>query len=248
MKHFYKTLLTFTLCLAGSSFVSAQDPSKPIALSGPDYAVKAFEKYVTGPAGYIIEAFEDNAPAVQDYKNYQAIIFLEHFRKENIREDAIWNVGDNLDVVREYVREGGNIWIIGAAFPRNSEGARDFRNLQFCDDLLGFSSHPNIDLYNPVSAQSAGETFFVMEGDMNFVAPYTGTIGKITSADLLASAPDSSGTEQPFATRNAFGEGYVFYFGTSPFRLARAEREKGNPPEEYVIPYGTILQNILKEH
>lgn len=233
-------------CLLAVSAASLLARQETVALVGPDYAVKIFRQYVLEPLGIPSDEFIESAPGVEDYAKYKAVVFLEHFPRESSGDSAYWNVDDNLDAVRKYVREGGRIFIFGAAFPRRSTDNRDFRNLQFCDDLLGFSHHPNVKLENPIIVEEAGKVFFGNGEEMAFVAEYTGTVSKITSAEILAQAADDKGNTHPFATRNAFGKGAVYYIGTSPFRLRRAEREAGDKSEPLVAAYSEILQKFFK--
>lgn len=238
-----KTILTTitTLCLLAGT-ICASENKKPIALIGPDYAVKIFHQYVTEPLGYSVEIFTKHAPVTEEYKNFDSVVFLERFLGENSEETAFWDKGDALESVREYLREGGRVFIFSAAFPRNAEA---YRNLTFCDDVLGFSRYPQVDLVNPVHAQEAGKKLFSAGEQMDFVASSI-TVGQITSAEILATVEGQSGEEHPFATRNQFGKGAVYFFGTSPFRLWRSEKDKGNDPDGLLLSYAAILQKAFQ--
>lgn len=235
-------------CLIAVSAVAlpAQQDGRPVALVGPKHPVETFRQYVLEPLGCGADEFIQAAPSVVEYEKYKAVVFLEDFPKNTSEDGAIWNVGDNLDAVRKYVREGGRIFIFGEAYPRKSDGSKDYRNLQFCDDLLGFSYYPKVMLKNPVSADDSGAAFFDSGQEMAFVAPYTVTVSRITTAEILATVSDDKGNSHPFATRNTFGKGEVFYIGTSPFRLRQAEREGGDKNEPLVTAYSEILQKFFK--
>ena len=236
------------LCLCGLFIQPAMaKEAKHVALVGTYHAVNAFEKYVAEPAGCLSESFTDGSPSVHNYKNYDIVIFLEKFLAEKAMDDAVWNSGDNLDTVRDYVKEGGKIIIIGPAWPHNSEEySESARNLTKYDDLFGFSRYPRTYPVNPVSIETAGRELFSNATELDLVAELTQCVDNITTAEVLATVIERNGTSRVFATRNTFGKGEVYFFGTSPFRLARDAAKSGETNfENNFVPYAAALQKLI---
>lgn len=222
--------------------VPALGGSETIAIVGPDYAVKGVAKHVVTPLGKPTELFEEGAPAVADYKKYAALIFAERFNSANTPDEALWSTGDNLQAVSEYLEKGGTIVIIGVAYPRKTESATEKpRLLDKYDSILGFQYFPKVTLVNPVRPQPAGASWLPGSGEFNWVAPYTVTVGKLTTAEVLAAAADAKGEAHPFATRQKVGKGQLYWFGTSPFRLAREQGAESADLKEYAA----FLQKAL---
>ncbi len=248
MKRFTLLILSLFGFLAAPMLHGQED--RPVALVGPDFAIKSFRNQVLRPAGVEATLMTESGPNTVDYPQYRAVVLVETFPKAKGDEGAFWNVGENLQAVRSYLDEGGVVIIIGAALPRRSRNAGDFRDLTFAEDLLGFSRfashHPKVALQNPIAIQPAGSQLFPdTVSSWNLVVTQTGVLGKIKNADVLATAADDSGRQHPIATRHRVGKGAVYYFGTSPFRLLRAEEEQRKIGKNVIEGYVTTLQRAL---
>ncbi len=240
MKPFLQTLLA----LAAAAFLAARPAAaEQVLITGPDFAINGFARYVVTPLGW--EAVKEEAPLpVSEYAKYRAVVFVEKLTWSSAREESFWNIGTNEATVRDYLTKGGKVILIGAAWPRKpvGEGSPAVRNLSMLQPLLGFSKYPNVKLVDPVHWLPAGEALF-SPGPYAFIAPYSVTIGGLDGAQVLAIAQDENGVEHPFATVRAVGKGQVYWLSTSPFRLAR-EKGASDPAAK---AYFQLLQKILQE-
>lgn len=240
------------LLLAVASPAFAQNNEKTVALVGIPFHVKPVEEYVVNPLGYASDVFDMEPPSVHDYKNYRAVILVERFWRENASPNAVWDSEENLEVVRDYVRNGGKVIILAYAWPHSTayvqkkRGAE--RDLKPFDDLLGFSRYPRTTPINPVTIHEPGKSIFSGHEKLDLVTELTQCVDEIKNAEILATAADELGGGHPFATRNTFGKGAVYFFGTSPFRLANEIRKSGGEGfETRFLPYAKALQNAITE-
>src|SRR5690606_8916928 len=137
-----------------------------------------FEKTVTTPLGLATDRFENEAPAVATYSKYTAVIFQEVYTpKEGSQSgDSFWEGEENLQHIRDYLENGGSIFIFGPAFPRTATSAKKPRNLTALSSILGFSYYPKVTLRNPVEVQPAGAGVFENLQNLQWVVHQTTTV------------------------------------------------------------------------
>lgn len=120
-------IIGFMLML-GQAFAEGD---RRVALIGHRHTFEPFEQTVTTPLGLATERFENEAPPVEAYSKYVAVIFQEVYMPEDGPQagESFWGGEEKLQRIRDYLENGGLIFIFGPAFPSTATSVQKPRNL-----------------------------------------------------------------------------------------------------------------------
>jgi len=211
-------IFIFVLFLNWTAF---SQESKPVALIGVKWAVKAVKKGVLEKADIKCEILKNWLPP-SEYHKYSVIYLAESFNDVSGIATEGWTSPDDMNAVSKYLEDGGIIILSGAVVYTLGGGRRDLKAIE---KLIGFKVCWNL------KTKTEGVKFINSElpgmlgisdrvynwNGSNFFAKELGT------AETLANFVDEkTGALAPYLLQNSLGKGKVFWLASSYFRTLQA--------------------------
>lgn len=252
-------------CLCQAAF--ATEPGKPVAILGYSAPVQTWIDRILVPNQIEFEEIPGWLPA-ERYPDYSAVVIAERMGRDSYWQEhyETWDEPEAREQVLRYLRDGGVIVLTSVAFPRGEGVGRDLRQIA---ELVGFETfiplQPSTGVLLDAEAEDAvvvATRNFLNAGRMEdriegtgapggmeagvllpWIARYSGAIDALTSAEPLAWYQSAEGAPPtPFATVNRVGDGKLYWFGTSLFRLLH-----GNVDEPFGDAYEAMLTAAVME-
>jgi uncharacterized membrane protein len=203
----------------------AQSADRSVAVAGYPTGKYLVEILLPG-AGWNAMDRIDQPLAVSEYPKYSAVVWNDLIKDPASLGEAVhWDAENNLELLVKYVESGGVILVAGLGIPVSS--SKRLRKLgPTLEVFVGISGLAVPRPKGSVRITELGHPLFagldIGRGSYEWVGETSAAAALSTTAKVLAVVSTERGEELPFITVRELGRGKVYWMGTAPARIRKA--------------------------